>query len=78
MSEDWHFHSAVKTVEFELFSGNKILEAKTSVFFPVYPQTHDFVSLGFLTNLAVVLGEEKISAGTFGTWRQIRPNSVYN
>lgn len=37
MSEDRHFHSAVKTVEFELFRGNKILEAKTSVFFPLYP-----------------------------------------
>lgn len=29
--KDRHFHSAVKTVEFELFRGNKILEGKTSV-----------------------------------------------
>lgn len=28
-SKDWHSHSAVKMIEFELFRGNKILEAKT-------------------------------------------------
>ena len=28
-SKDWHFHSAVKMIEFELYRGNKILEAET-------------------------------------------------